>query len=173
MFMARLGVFFSVLYFTHFSFESNVTATVICNNQCNHSILSCLLVRFFFASHLFYSFLYFVGDMRTFEAVDVQALHHLVDCVVFPAKGLRPHTDEMSGSDLDGDKYFVTWYDKLIPTRENEDPMDFTSPEKKVLQRPVEVGDMIQFVSDYIKNDQLGIIANAHLVHADHDDEGK
>lgn len=111
--------------------------------------------------------------MRTFEAVDVQALHHLVDCVVFPAKGLRPHTDEMSGSDLDGDKYFVTWYDKLIPTRENEDPMDFTSPEKKVLQRPVEVGDMIQFVSDYIKNDQLGIIANAHLVHADHDDEGK
>ena len=173
MFMARLGVFFSVLYFTHFSCESNVTATVICNNQCNHSILSCLLVRFFFASHLFYSFLYFVGDMRTFEAVDVQALHHLVDCVVFPAKGHRPHTDEMSGSDLDGDKYFVTWYDKLIPTRENEDPMDFTSPEKKVLPRPVEVGDMIQFVSDYIKNDQLGIIANAHLVHADHDDEGK
>ena len=156
--------------------ESNVTATIICNNQCNHSILSCLLVFvsfFFFASYLFYSFLYFVGDMRTFEAVDVQALHHLVDCVVFPAKGHRPHTDEMSGSDLDGDKYFVTWYDKLIPTRENEDPMDFTSPDKKVLQRSVEVGDMIQFVSDYIKNDQLGIIANAHLVHADHDDEGK
>lgn len=147
--MARLDVFFSVL-FTHFAFESSVTATVIWNN-----------------------FLYFVGDMRTFEAVDVQALHHLVDCVVFPAKGHRPHTDEMSGSDLDGDKYFVTWYDKLIPTRENEDPMDFTSPEKKVLQRPVEVEDMIQFVSDYIKNDQLGIIANAHLVHADHDDEGK
>ena len=174
--MARLDVFFSVPYFTHFSFESNVTVTVICNNQCNNSILSCLLVLlsfFFFASHLFYSFLYFVGDMRTFEAVDVQALHHLVDCVVFPAKGHRPHTDEMSGSDLDGDKYFVTWYDKLIPARENEDPMDFTSPEKKVLQRPVEVGDMIQFVSDYIKNDQLGIIANAHLVHADHDDEGK
>ena len=118
-------------------------------------------------------FLYFVGDMRTFEAVDVQALHHLVDCVVFPAKGHRPHTDEMSGSDLDGDKYFVTWYDKLIPTRENEDPMDFTSPEIKVLQRPVEVEDMIQFVSDYIKTDQLEIIANAHLVHADHDDEGK
>ena len=126
-----------------------------------------------FASYLFYSFPYFVGDMRTFEAVDVQALHHLFDCVVFPAKGHRPHTDEMSGSDLDGDKYFVTWYDKLIPTRENEDPMDFTSPDKKVLQRPVAVDDMIQFVSDYIKNDQLGIIANAHLVHADHDDEGK
>ena len=116
---------------------------------------------------------WFLGDMRIFEAVDVTALHHLVDCVVFPAKGHRPHTDEMSGSDLDGDKYFVTWYDKLIPPRENEDPMDFTAPEKIVLQRPVDVSDMIRFVSDYIKNDQLGIIANAHLVHADHDEEGK
>ena len=111
--------------------------------------------------------------MRTFQAVDVRVLHHLVDCVVFPAKGPRPHTDEMSGSDLDGDKYFVTWYDKLLPRRdENVDPMDFTSPEKIVLTRPVEVSDMIQFVADYIKNDQLGIIANAHLVHADHDEEG-
>ncbi|KAJ7393666.1 hypothetical protein OS493_003322 [Desmophyllum pertusum] len=30
------------------------------------------------------------GDMRTFEAVDVRVLHHLVDCIVFPAKGHRP-----------------------------------------------------------------------------------
>jgi len=111
--------------------------------------------------------------MRTFEAVDVQVLHHLVDCIVFPAKGPRPHTDEMSGSDLDGDKYFVTWYDKLLPPKDNVDPMDFTSPEKILLSRPVEVSDMIQFVADYVKNDQLGIIANAHLVHADHDDDGK
>ena len=117
--------------------------------------------------------MFLLGDMRTFEAVDVQVLHHLVDCIVFPANGPRPHTDEMSGSDLDGDKYFVTWYDKLLPPRENVDPMDFTSPEKIVLPRPVEVSDMIQFVADYIKNDQLGIIANAHLVHADHDEEGK
>lgn len=121
------------------------------------------------------AFLYFslLGDMRTFKAVDVRALYHLVDCVVFPAKGQRPHTDEMSGSDLDGDKYFVTWYDKLLPPREeNVEPMDFTSPAKKILFRPVEVSDMVQFVADYIKNDQLGIIANAHLVHADANEEG-
>ena len=115
----------------------------------------------------------FSGDMRTFEAVDVEALHHLFDCIVFPAKGPRPHSNEMSGSDLDGDKYFVTWFDKLIPTRRNEEPMDFTAPEKKTLMRPVEVSDMIEFVSDYIKNDQLGIIANAHLVHADCNKDGK
>ena len=115
----------------------------------------------------------FSGDMRTFKAVDVEALHHLVDCIVFPATGPRPHPNEMSGSDLDGDKYFVTWLDKLIPTRRNEEPMDFTAPDKKILMRPVEVSDMIEFVSDYIKNDQLGIIANAHLVHADYNKVGK
>lgn len=111
--------------------------------------------------------------MRIFEAVDIPALHHLVDCLVFPAKGHRPHSDEMSGSDLDGDKYFVTWYEKLLPRKDNVAPMDFISPEKMELQRPIEVSDMIQFVAEYIKNDQLGIIANAHLVHADHDEEGK
>lgn len=29
------------------------------------------------------------GDMRVLEAVDVPALHHMVDCIVFPAKGKR------------------------------------------------------------------------------------
>jgi len=111
--------------------------------------------------------------MRKFQAVDIKSLHHLVDCIVFPAKGPRPHTDEISGSDLDGDKYFATWYKPLIPPGQNEDPMDFPSPEKRVLSRPVVVEDMIEFIAEYIKNDQLGVIANAHLVHADSDKDGK
>lgn len=37
------------------------------------------------------------GDVRKLEAVDVHELSHIVDCVVFPRWGSRPHSNEMAG----------------------------------------------------------------------------
>ncbi|XP_058078636.1 RNA-dependent RNA polymerase 1-like [Magnolia sinica] len=64
------------------------------------------------------------GDVRVLRAVNVPALCHMVDCVVFPQKGNRPHPNECSGSDLDGDVYFVSWDSELIPPRQIP-PMEY------------------------------------------------
>ncbi|XP_062113342.1 probable RNA-dependent RNA polymerase 1 [Humulus lupulus] len=106
------------------------------------------------------------GDIRVLQAVDVPALHHMVDCVVFPQKGERPHTDECSGSDLDGDIYFVCWDHELIPPQQFQ-AMDYTSAQPIHLDHDVTMKEVREYFTDYIVNDSLGIIANAHTVFAD------
>ncbi|KAJ4710077.1 RNA-dependent RNA polymerase [Melia azedarach] len=106
------------------------------------------------------------GDMRVLTAVDVPALHHMKDCVIFPAKGKRPHTNECSGSDLDGDVYFFCWDPDLIPPLQFP-PMDYSPAQEKVLDRDVTIEDIQEYFVDYMTSDSLGIICNAHVVFAD------
>ncbi|KAL9247739.1 hypothetical protein vseg_021140 [Gypsophila vaccaria] len=106
------------------------------------------------------------GDVRVLMAVDVPALHHMVDCVVFPQKGKRPHPNECSGSDLDGDVYFVCWDSELIPPRQVE-PMDYEAAKSEELDHDVTMEEVMDYFANYIINDSLGIIANAHTAFAD------
>ncbi|XP_075528530.1 uncharacterized protein LOC142560369 [Dermacentor variabilis] len=107
------------------------------------------------------------GDVRKFEAVDVPALHHIRDCIVFPAKGHRPHPNEMAGSDLDGDEYVVIVEKDLLFPRDNVEPMVFSDHAFKA-DAPQDLDEeMISFTCNYIKNDNIGIMSNAHLAWAD------
>ncbi|VAH85295.1 unnamed protein product [Triticum turgidum subsp. durum] len=113
------------------------------------------------------------GDVRILEAIDVPALHHLVDCLVFPKNGERPHANEASGSDLDGDLYFVTWDEKLIPPgKRSWNPMDYSPAEAKQLPRKVTQSDIVDFFLKNMVNEKLGPISNAHVVHADMSEYG-
>ncbi|KAF8398930.1 hypothetical protein HHK36_014795 [Tetracentron sinense] len=106
------------------------------------------------------------GDVRVLQAVNVPALHHMVDCVVFPQKGIRPHPDECAGGDLDGDTYFVSWDPALIPPRQIQ-PMEYTSAPRKLFDHDVTIEEVEEYFTNYILNDTFRIIANAHTVFAD------
>ncbi|XVE74531.1 hypothetical protein DITRI_Ditri12bG0024300 [Diplodiscus trichospermus] len=106
------------------------------------------------------------GDLRVLKAVDAVALHHMKDCIVFPQKGPRPHPNECSGSDLDGDVYFVSWDEDLIPPYRFQ-PMDYGSTPSTFLDHDVTMEEVTEYITNYILNDSLGIISNAHTVFAD------
>ncbi|XP_054164683.1 uncharacterized protein LOC128962330 [Oppia nitens] len=112
------------------------------------------------------------GDCRKLIAVDVPELHHIVDSIVFPARGERPHADEMAGSDLDGDEFSVCWFQDMIFPRKNYAPMSFPSGQAEDLGRPVTTRDILGFYERFISNNQVGLIASSHLVWADHYQSG-
>lgn len=113
------------------------------------------------------------GDVQPLIAVDRPELRHLVDVIVFPQKGKRPIPSMLSGGDLDGDIYFCI-FDGTIPfPRQNGfAPMEYVAPKAKELVDGVRTEDVADFFVEYIRNDKLGVIANAHVVHADKEKDG-
>ncbi|GMT30744.1 hypothetical protein PFISCL1PPCAC_22041, partial [Pristionchus fissidentatus] len=114
------------------------------------------------------------GDVRMFDAVDIPSLRHLVDVIVFPQHGPRPHPDEMAGSDLDGDEYTVVWDPELFLDHNEkaaEYPMGETSNRWKMERREEEwemdEDQMAEVYIDYCANSQLGQLSNNHLAASD------
>jgi len=94
----------------------------------------------------------------------------LKNVIVFSQKGDIPPPMTMSGSDLDGDIYWITWNNQLISIfpEENEKPLLLPIPMfLESSNKKVDVDDQKKFFIEYIKNDCLGKVANAHLAHAD------
>ncbi|KAJ1439035.1 RNA-dependent RNA polymerase, eukaryotic-type [Sesbania bispinosa] len=108
------------------------------------------------------------GDIRVLDAVYNEELEEksLTDCLVFPQKGPRPHPNECSGGDLDGDLFFISWDKDLIPCQ-TDDPMDYTGRRPRIMDHVVTLEEIQRFFVDYMINDTLGAISTAHLVHAD------
>ena len=109
---------------------------------------------------------YHPGDIRVLEAVRRPQLMHLHNVIVFPQKGPRPHPNECSGSDLDGDLYFVTWNHKLVPAHHVE-PMNYDAPKEKEELNPINIEKVIDFFGTFMESENIGRISNAHLIIAD------
>lgn len=105
------------------------------------------------------------GDVRVLSAVNYPELAHLVNVVVFSQNGERPIPDECSGSDLDGDEYFVTWNKYLIQIEEAQ----ATNYIKEEGISNIRLdGDCIKdYFVDFMKSEILGRITNLHIMYAD------
>lgn len=98
---------------------------------------------------------YSPGDVRVLDCIDVPCCHHLVDCIVFPTDGERPHPDEIAGADLDGDKFFVCWDPDLVPY-ESHNPDSY--PAAKVpQQKNIQQKDLVAYFARY-SNSTIGKI---------------
>ncbi|KAJ3037013.1 hypothetical protein HDV00_002146 [Rhizophlyctis rosea] len=108
------------------------------------------------------------GDIRRVMAVDIPELHHLCDVVVFSQHGDRPLPNQLSGGDLDGDTFWITWDEHLISKKVVE-PMTYTTEKPPDEDRKIGVKDIQKHFVKYLMNDNLGAIANTHLAVADQD----
>lgn len=112
------------------------------------------------------------GDIRIVEAVDVPALHHVKNVVLFPLQGDRDLPGMCSGGDLDGDDFFVIWDERLIPKEWGHTPMDFSPPQTVDEKGGPTVDGLKAFFVLFMKNNTLPMIAHAHLATADYEEGG-
>ena len=94
---------------------------------------------------------YLLGDVRVLTAVNIDGLDNLIDCIVFPTQGERPHPSEIAGSDLDGDQYFVCWDEDLVVLCV-EEPYDYPSEDIPETSDKVTLDALIDYFSSQRNN---------------------
>jgi len=104
-------------------------------------------------------------------------LRDLANCIVFSAKGKRDLPGQLSGGDLDGDIYHIIWDKDAMRTKHGLPlnifpPADYPMHKQITLPRPVVREDMAEFFVEFMKADQLGVIATRHMILSDHDGAG-
>ncbi|KAL7997130.1 putative helicase/UvrB, RNA-dependent RNA polymerase, eukaryotic-type, ATP-dependent helicase HrpB [Plasmopara halstedii] len=118
------------------------------------------------------------GDIRVLHCrADVPSqLRQLRDCVVFPCKGPRPHPDECTGGDLDGDMFVVIWDERLIPSKTQvQEPMVYDEDDEGdsgEYHQSTDDAGLIDFYVHSIQDDILGVASNAHLALCDSSIDG-
>ena len=129
------------------------------------------------------------GDIKILKAVNnekvKQNLSHMINVIVFSAledeKDTRPIQNQISGGDLDGDIYYVSWNKDIIdgivkrnvPSQEDPKyPQQNNNKEvnnNKIMNNTISMNDVILSHINTMKNDLVPLISNLYLAHADND----
>lgn len=110
------------------------------------------------------------GDVQCVEAIGKAPQNCLFgtlkNVVVFPAQGTRSLPNSLAGGDLDGDMYEVVQYGPLLDLKPQV-PAAYPLVEPYKLDRRSTVDDVCDFIVEYINSDNVGLIADRHLIMAD------
>ncbi|CAF5079972.1 unnamed protein product [Rotaria sp. Silwood1] len=107
------------------------------------------------------------GAFRRLTAVRNEKLEACMrDVIVFPTKGERPHSNEIAGSDLDGDQYWVYWDDSLR-IEKNVEPLSYIGAKKLEIPSITSENIIENIVNSFGASIILGMIENTHTVVAD------
>ena len=100
------------------------------------------------------------GDIRKLKVRELPELLGVVDCIVFSVNGKTPPPSMMSGGDLDGDQFFVSWDKELIPSVLSE-PYHYP-PAKEKPKHSISHDDLVRYFARY-NNASLGRVKNLYL----------
>ncbi|KAK8087511.1 hypothetical protein PG994_002485 [Apiospora phragmitis] len=116
------------------------------------------------------------GDIQIVTNVippDGHPLRSLQNCIVFSQKGERDMPSQLSGGDLDGDIFSVIWDRGAINAETlTFEPAGYPRMPPVNIGREIEREDMTEFFVQFMATDQLGLLANKHLILADQRDAG-
>uniref|UniRef100_A0AC35EYX0 RNA-dependent RNA polymerase n=1 Tax=Panagrolaimus sp. PS1159 TaxID=55785 RepID=A0AC35EYX0_9BILA len=123
------------------------------------------------------------GDVRLFEAVDVEGLADLVDVVVFSSDGERPNHNEICGFDFAEEAKFTVIWDPELFIHHNEVPFTYIPPSPHVAELSASIENtstatelpeakkdfelMADLFKNYVSDDCVGLFSNAHLANSD------
>jgi hypothetical protein len=114
------------------------------------------------------------GDVQLVEGIQPppgSPLLNLYNCICFSSKGTRDLPSQLSGGDLDGDRYYIMWDPRARP-KCTYTPADYRRQDPIDIGRMVQRSDMTDFFIKFMETDQLGRIAVLHRVLADQKDAG-
>jgi hypothetical protein len=115
------------------------------------------------------------GDIQTARNVIPPAGHPLRaqrNCIFFSQFGDRDLPSQLSGGDLDGDLFNIVWDPQLVTFLRPYQPADYPRVTPLVVNEKITSKHMADFFIEFMKSDNLGLIANRHLILADQRETG-
>ena len=131
------------------------------------------------------------GDIKILKAVNNEKVYrnlsHMINVIVFSSQesenDTRPIQNQISGGDLDGDIYYVSWNKDIIDgiVKRNVPPQEDPKYPTKIgnnnninsnniiTNKTISMNDVILSHINTMKNDLVPLISNLYLAHADND----